>query len=211
MAERDEHGQPLERGFNAQMRVGRTIDEMLGLCKGILADGVVVPSEAEFLRAWLRANRDLAQEWPACVLAERLEHIFDDGVVTDEEATDLRDLLLAVTGEAREADAGARKATELPLNDPLPLIEFPERRFCFTGKFIYGTRGACEAEVVRRGGRCQSTPTLKTDYLVIGVLGSRDWVHTTHGRKIEFAVLARDSKESPLAIISEEDWARALT
>lgn len=206
----DEHDQPIDKRINAQRVAERTIDEMLGICKGILADGVVVPAEAKYLRAWLNKNREIAEFWPANVLEDRLRHIFSDGRVDADEIEDLRELLAAVTGEKAVGDRGARKATQLPLNDPLPIVQFGKRQFCFTGKFVYGARVSCEQAVADRGGTCQGNPTLKTDYLVIGTLGSRDWIHTSYGRKIEFAVTARDDKSAPIAIIDEAHWHQAI-
>jgi hypothetical protein len=58
----------------------------------------------------------------------------------------------------------------------------------FTGKFAFGPRRVCEAAVEALGGRAGSSVTRVTNYLVIGTFGSRDWIHTSHGRKIEQAV-----------------------
>jgi hypothetical protein len=47
------------------------------------------------------------------------------------------------------------------------------------------------------------------NFLVVGNLGSEDWIHSSFGRKIERAVELR--RECPtLAIINEDHWARAL-
>jgi len=35
-------------------------------------------------------------------------------------------------------------------------------------------------------------PRAATSFLVIGAIGSRDWIHSTHGRKIEAAVKLRE-------------------
>jgi hypothetical protein len=50
---------------------------------------------------------------------------------------------------------------------------------------------------------------METNYVVIGTFGSRDWVHTSFGRKIEKAVDYR-TKGYPLAIITEDHWAAQL-
>jgi len=44
---------------------------------------------------------------------------------------------------------------------------------------------------------------------VLGTFGSRDWVHTSFGRKIETAIRYRD-KGAPIAIVSEDHWAASL-
>jgi hypothetical protein len=40
---------------------------------------------------------------------------------------------------------------------------------------------------------------------VIGSIGSRDWIHSTHGRKIETAVAMRERGHS-IALVGEEHW-----
>ena len=81
--------------------------------------------------------------------------------------------------------------------------------YVFTGKFAWGTRRDCEREVVTRGGACDSNVTKRTGYLVIGTFGSRDWVHTAFGRKIDKAVSYRQSGAS-VRIVAEGHWANAL-
>lgn len=55
---------------------------------------------------------------------------------------------------------------------------------------------------------CDGNITRRTSYLVIGTFGSRDWVHTAFGRKIEKAVSYREAV--PLRIVAEEHWVRTL-
>ena len=76
--------------------------------------------------------------------------------------------------------------------------------FVFTGKFAYGPRADCQREVLRLGALCEDNVTKRTTYLVIGTFGSRDWVHTSFGRKILKAVEYRQAG-SGVAIIAEED------
>ena len=79
----------------------------------------------------------------------------------------------------------------------------------FTGKFAFGPRKECERQVHSLGGRCEESVTQQTNYLIVGTFGSRDWVHTSFGRKIEKAVAYRRSGMG-LAIISEDHWAGLL-
>jgi hypothetical protein len=43
------------------------------------------------------------------------------------------------------------------------------------------------------------------DYLVIGEIGSRDWIHSTHGRKIEKAI-DYSGRGCHIAIVAEQHW-----
>src|SRR5881394_940824 len=68
----DEHGQPTVSAYCARMVTDRQIDELIGLCKGVIADGVLNQQEAEFLRDWLKSNRAAAKRWPGDVIYDRI-------------------------------------------------------------------------------------------------------------------------------------------
>ena len=186
------------------------IDELIGLCRGVIGDGAVTESEAGLLVRWMEANREAAGLWPANQLFVRLEAMLRDGVLDLEEQGDLLDLLQSITGPGLPLAERARSfSATLPLSHPPPRIIFAHERFCLTGRFAFGSRKNCETAVVDRGGIAQSEPTRETSFLVIGVLGSSDWMHSTYGRKIEYAVTLRE-KGVPIAIVAEEHWVRAL-
>jgi NAD-dependent DNA ligase len=89
------------------------------------------------------------------------------------------------------------------------VIHFPQRHFCLTGRFIYGTRTQCEEAITARGGIVQKKPTSETAYLVLGIFGSTDWMHSTHGRKIE-AAIDLEKRGHSIAIVAEEQWIKSL-
>ncbi|MGB3425631.1 MAG: BRCT domain-containing protein [Castellaniella sp.] len=209
----DAHGQPINQRYRGQAVQGRQIDELIGLVKGVLADGVVCQQEVEFLLRWLEANRNATSEWPASVLYPRLVAAMADGHLDEEEEAEIMALLLQTVGGTSVPDQdngdAASNSTSLPLSAPPPIIQVPDHTFCFTGKFASGTRAWCESVVLERGGAAQSNITKKLNFLVIGEIGSRDWLHSTHGLKIKKAVGYRDSGV-PLHIISEQYWHQEL-
>ena len=179
------------------------------LAKGVLADGVVNEPEADFIRQWVQAHPDAVEQWPVNVLQERLCRIYADGRV-DETERDLAELLSALVGGRAGIIVGEDAATDLPVDQPPPQFIWPGSIFVFTGQFAFGPRAECERYVARLGGVCEPSITKRTNYLVIGTFGSRDWVHTPFGRKIEKAVEYRNAGHS-LAIVNEDHWASALT
>ena len=72
---------------------------MVGLVRGVIADGVVSTDEAEHLSEWTRANPEIATRYPANILSRRLERIFMDGRVDRRERTRLAALLSHLFGE----------------------------------------------------------------------------------------------------------------
>jgi len=193
--------------INAARRADRDIHELLGLIRGVLIDGVVSETEVLALDRWLNARPDARTTWPANILSARIGTILSDGRIDPEESADLKLLLESVTGDQPDAIDAPILATRVPIDDPEPTITFPDRTFVFTGQFVWGTRSKCESAVIERGGLVGTGITRKTHYVVIGIEASRDWIHSTHGRKIEKAVEYR-ATGIPLAIISEEHWVR---
>jgi hypothetical protein len=210
----DGDGQPQNRAYNQRRRADRAVNEMLGLVRGVIADGRVSDEEIEAVRHWLVQNAEVAHVWPISVLAERIARIFGDGVVDDLERAELHQLFQQTTGagpsvpgvDTSLADSDVRPA-HLPLCTPAPALTFTGTVYVFTGAFVYGTRHNCEEAVVSRGAQVRSAVTKRTRVLVIGAVGSSDWVHSSHGRKIEKAVEYR-SGGVPLSIVSEEHWQR---
>jgi hypothetical protein len=205
----DPDGQPFNLAFNRARRTERDISEMLGLVKGLLADGVVTEAEARLLRDWTRKHADAHDYWAIGAVHERLERAFADGTIDDVERADLSDLLESLVGGTAGIIVGEDAATELPLDRPAPVIRWKASVFVFTGKFAFGPRRDCERQVHNVGGLCEPSITRRTNYVVIGTFGSRDWLHTSFGRKIEKAVGYRESGV-PLAIMAEDHWAASL-
>jgi hypothetical protein len=183
----------------------RCIDELIGLCKGIIADGRVEQNEAEFLKSWLENNREVAGVWPANVLNERINKIFADGVIDEGEQVDLAHLLARFTGVVPGVSDAEQLATRLPVDDPVPDVDFTGKSFCLTGKFVFGSRQNCEQVILAKGGACQPRPDGDTDYLVIGALGNHEWSHSPYGEKVEW-VLNNREQGAKAAIIAEEHW-----
>lgn len=206
----DRDGQPVAQALRRDAREDRQVDELLGLVKGVLADGVLCAGEIEFLYRWMEINREVATYWPANVIYPRIAAALADGHVDADEEKELMDLLLSLVGGNTAPLHGARSdATTLPLCKPAPEVEFSGHRFCFTGAFASGSRSWCEQQVIERGGAAVSSITQKLNYLVIGEIGSRDWAHSTFGRKIQKAVEYRD-KGVPIRIVSEQHWYQTL-
>lgn len=192
------------KGSHAQY-LKRCIDELIGLCKGIVADGRVDPNEVKFLRSWLENNRQVVGLWPANVLAERLAQIYADGVVDEEEQLALAHLLSKLTGVVPGVADAQAMATRLPVDDPAPIVEFEGSSFCLTGRFVFGSKKKCDKVIEELGGSLQGQPTPETSYLVIGALGNPNWRHSAFGEKVE-AVLNQREQGGRTRIISEEHW-----
>jgi NAD-dependent DNA ligase len=178
----------------------------MGMVRAILFDGIVQPDEVLGIIRFLEKNSALIESYPGHQLYKRAKEIVADGVISPEECVDFAETLYAAIGENPSDGSDVLLATRLPIDSPPPPLEFQERSFCFTGKFAYGTRKKCEDAVRDLGGMPMKGVTMALDYLVIGIMPSRDWLESTHGTKIIQAVDFRQRYPTlgkPL-IISEE-------
>jgi len=209
---KDQHGQP-RRLFKANFEnnVSKAIDQLSGICSGILAEGIVTDAEAQFFAEYVRRFAAYEPIWPFTDILARVDRIFADGACDDEEREELKHIMEALCGHVEQSDPSETYSATLPLDSPLPdPILFPERTFVITGRFAYGTRRKVFEVISGLGGLPgDSPPNRDTSYLVIGTFASRDWSNTNYGRKIEHAVELRESG-SRISIISEEHWKRFL-
>ncbi len=197
------------RSRNAGRVQDRLIDELIGISRGVIADGVVDEKEAIFIGQWIENHREIADKWPVNVLYVRLTEMLKDGILSEDEQQELLETLRDLTGDSSLFQE-SNKPTTLPIDKPAPAVEFSGKTFCLTGKFVFGSTFDCEKTITEMGGKVVQMPGQETDYLVIGELCSPDWVHTTFGRSIEKGVELKQQGH-PITILSEEHWVNSLS
>ena len=181
----------------------RQVDELVGLARGLCADGVINQAEVEFLQTWLGANLHLVDQPLIRTLFDRVSDILSDGSVDVDEQRELLSNLRSFATTDMELGE-VLKSTTLPLCDPAPALVFSGRRYTFTGTFQYGQRRVCQESTSARGAECGSL-TRQTDFLVIGIYATESWKHSSFGNKILKACEMRDSG-IPISIVSESHW-----
>lgn len=185
----------------------RQVDELIGIARGLVADGQVNQAEIEFLQKWLAANAAISDQPIIRTLYRRVNEVLSDNVVDDEEKAELLDTLNRFSN--RDFELGeVLKSTTLPVCDPAPVLAFEGMRYTFTGTFNYGQRKHCEAAVVERGATAGGL-NQKTSVLVIGLYATESWKHSAFGNKILQATEWRALKV-PISIVSEEHWVSHL-
>jgi NAD-dependent DNA ligase len=203
-----ERNEELYNAYGRDRISGRQIDELIGLARGLCADGVLNDSEIAFLEKWLVINADITRQPLVTQLYSRVATILSDGFIDEDERSELFETLNAFSDTTFELGE-VLKPTTLPLCSPPPDISFAGRRFCFTGTFNFGRRNACERAIEDRGGFAGNL-TQETDYLVIGAYVTDSWRHSSFGNKIVKAVEMRDQKDVPISILAEQHWASYL-
>src|ERR1700752_4548484 len=80
----------------------RQIDELIGIARGLCADGVLNDAEVEFLQKWLVVNADVSKQPVVTRLYNRVRHILSDGFVDDDERFELFETLNAFSDTSFE-------------------------------------------------------------------------------------------------------------
>lgn len=192
--------------FNRKNIQDRQVDTLIGLSKGLTADGAINQAEAEFLLTWLIQNTQNEQNNPIFEnLLIKVATMLEDGVLDSEESAELLSILRSISGDKSEIGELAKSAS-LPIDNPMPSIVFPGSTFLFTGTCAYGTRKQCQAAVESLGGIVADSVTRNLNYLILGTYVTGSWAHESFGRKIEKAMEYR-GRGVPLFIITEEHWA----
>jgi hypothetical protein len=188
----------------------RCIDELIGICKGILFGGFVVYEQVLRLWQWFDANPSAKLD---AVMGQKLFSLLSGmvkkGSLSIEDEAVLLDFFSQLGGAIGVLATGNNASGALPLDDPAPLVIVYDSLFVLTGHFKLGSREFVTEFIESIGGRVSlKSVVVNTNYLVIGSVGSDAWVHSTHGRKIERAVELRNAGY-PLAIISEDHFMKA--
>lgn len=190
-------------------RIKKATEHLLGICTGLIADSRIEPAEILFLRTWLNDNQELTEEWPGRAIAQRLNMILDDGFITAAECNDLLETLRDITANAFiDSGSPSPSSPSLPIDDD-PSIFFSNMTFCLTGRFLWGTRAACERAILGLNGTMIDNITQRLDYLVIGSMIEPQWAQTTYGRKIEKAMKYKNDGHD-ITIVSERQWESAI-
>jgi NAD-dependent DNA ligase len=163
-------------------------DELLGFLAGVASDGMLNDQEIEALSQWLHRNESIRNTWPASVVVNRLNMVLEDEIITEEERQDLMLTVNQITGHVVDEETiGYSFSTEV-WEDIVDGLEVAGSTFCLTGDFVSGDRNAVDTMLRCLDAKTSTSVNNQVDYLVIGTLASRNWLYTSHGRKIEKAL-----------------------
>jgi len=152
-SELDEHGQPVNRAFSWSRLADSRFDELIGVCRGILSDGVLVVEEVRFLRDWFDRNDPVRFTDAGSMIYKVITRVLADGRVDPDEEEEVVTLRLKFIGGTPLKSDDASYSTRLPLDDPEPSVVFATRAFALPE--------SSPSELVRSASRlpCNVVPT----------------------------------------------------
>lgn len=197
------------RAASSSELLKRSCASLLGLCVGLMSDDALSDKEILFLKKWLDDNDELANTWPGDVLLSRVNNVLGDRFIEECEREHLTHTLRALIDDTLADDPDLETREEVVALDNPPLIEFENRRFCFIGEFIFGTRAACEEAVEALDATTSSEISEGLNYLVVGTLLKRAGEALADASEIQKAIRLREIHPET-KIIDEELWSQFL-
>lgn len=186
----------------------KSLNELLGLARGLMADQELTDAEILFLHDWLEDRYAITASFPGNVIHARIKDVLEDGIITEEERYYLVETLNKLIEDRLEDLTDEVDLTELWFDEP-GIIDFHSTRFCLTGNFVYGPKEVCKTAIEERGGTVMPKITNDPEILVVGGLGVDDWRTGSLGDKIEAALRLKKEGVS-VKIIAEEAWVAQL-
>ncbi len=169
----------------------KALQTLQGFLMGVIADNILTEPEVLALKGWLDENRSLAGQYPFDRVFDVVEKALADGLLEQEELDEMLGLFRKFTSPTDEC---ADSADEFELSG---------KTVCLTGDFEYCSRSSMETLLSSYGCICKNTVSGKTDYVIVGALGSPEWSHGTYGSKIKKA-LEYQEKGKNVQIVKEE-------
>lgn len=128
------------------------MQELIGMLKGIGADGEINAREAVNLLEWIDDHEEIASDRSVAPIFSILEESLEDGKISEEE---------------QEAIKGAISSFLSPA-DGCCGIEFEGKRFVLSGDFLHGSKSDAGAYIEGKGGEIANSVSKKVSYVVIG-------------------------------------------
>ena len=168
------------------------INELQHFLKMINSDGTIDEMEFYVLREWMEFNKSLKGTYPYDNLSQAITQILEDGIVEKRELAELSQII----------------------NEWLDPVNYSKhdkittligKHVVITGDFKYGSEDVVLNYISSKGAEIDKNVIKKTDYLVVGALGSPAWSHGNYGNKVKKA-LEYKAKGQNIQIIKEIDF-----
>lgn len=169
----------------------KALQTLQGFLLGVIADDTLMESEVLALKKWLDSNYYLAGQYPFDRVFSVIQNALSDGILEQDELDEMLTLFKKFTSPIEEYSC----------TDEIP--ELSGKNICLTGDFNCGARKELEEILCNCGCKCQTAVSGKTDYVIVGALGSPDWAHGTYGGKVKRA-LELQEKGKNVQILKEE-------
>ena len=172
---------------------------LFGILDGIACDNVINEHELDTLLEWLKNHMHLTGVYPFDNILTAVTDVLKDGVITKSESDYLIATIRRFTAPLEAAPCGCEKEN----------VCISGKSFCLSGNFEHGEKSDVGKAIEVVGGVVVTSVSKKTDFLVVGGIGSTEWKFGNYGSKVSKA-LGLKEKGVPIVIFSEADLFKLL-
>ena len=151
----------------------KALQQLHALLLGVIADDKLTEDEVMTLNKWIQNNKELEGQFPYDRVAIVINEALADGILEQYELDEMLELFKEFTNPT----------TENMIDD----FELENKAICLTGNFELGEKNIVEQLITNKGGIIKKSVSSKTDYVIVGTLGSPDWTCGNYGSKIKKA------------------------
>lgn len=199
----------IEYGTEASSVIEKTMNELIGILKGISADEKITEEEFHYLDNWINKNEHITDEWIVSQIIDKIKEIKADGELTHDELDNLLPIIKRLSGQSFAETGLADGGVSEVFSTDIECFSHNGKTICFTGAFVNGKRTSIENVAKEFGATTVSNVTNNVDALIIGTFSSKDWRFSSYGRKIEKA-LKQQQKGHHIIILSERQWMKTI-
>lgn len=167
---------------------------LFGILDGIACDNVIIEHELDTLLQWLKSHKHLSGVFPFDNILAIVTKVLEDGIITKTESDELIATIKRFTSPlgTNLCDCSENK------------VFIFGKSLCLSGNFQHGEKSDIGKKITEAGGTVVSGVSKKTDYLVVGGIGSNEWKFGNYGSKVSKA-LELQEQGIPIKILSESE------
>lgn len=185
------------------------IQELHGVLRGIMSDGIINEEELDTLDKWINAHEHLSTYFPYDEIQTLLIQIKINGKYSKEDKEKIESYVdVFIKSDKSNIVEKLKESNVSMLIASDPQIEFENNIFVLTGEFQSGQKADIKKRIESLGGMVKENMIRDVNYLVVGDKGSRAWSFAAYGRKVEEA-LRRRKEGDKILIVSEGDFEAA--
>lgn len=180
------------------------INYLQGLCKGLIADGVIGEQEIICLSEWLHDHPSLRNTPIVNEFYNEIVNIDPSNISIN----DIERVSFIILSFTDHGDFGSVSGSTIgnAFFDSVESVNLYGKKVLFTGKFKLGSRSKCKELAVKQGAKVVEDVSKSLDFLIVGSFGSEDWTYSSYGKKIEMVKHLQSEFAVGTKIITEDMW-----
>ncbi len=184
--------------FNEKRIIQRDIDELIGVCRGILADDLVNKDEAYFVLSWIEEKflkENIQKNFLVNYIYEATYEILEKKDFSSESLNKYKNKLKKIM------------SLDVILDKD---VSIKNNTICCCSGIFAKDKSIIKQKLKEKNITIKNRLTLDVNYLIIGSYGNPEWKHGAYGNKIEDAIKYRKRPDTDMLIISEQELLKNL-